>query len=99
MPGRFSRCISPVVGVPPLAYLTRLRIGAAGRLLRTSNRTVGAVANVLGYESEGSFSTAFKRVTGLSPSDYRQRAVPALGGGVKHSARATATRAPAVVGG
>ncbi|MGW7383086.1 AraC family transcriptional regulator [Streptomyces sp. NPDC054794] len=59
------------VGLPPLVYLQRWRILAAGRDLRRGDRTVASVAADWGYASESAFSTAFKRVTGNSPAQYR----------------------------
>ncbi|TCN44600.1 helix-turn-helix protein [Kribbella orskensis] len=58
----------------PLDYLARWRIRAAGRALRSTDRTVYSVATEFGYGSESAFSTAFKRVTGQSPARYRQLA-------------------------
>ncbi|WP_250004978.1 AraC family transcriptional regulator [Actinoplanes sp. M2I2] len=59
------------VGMPPLDYLIRWRVRSAGRALRSTDRTVSAVANQFGFGSESSFIRTFKRVTGRSPSRYR----------------------------
>jgi AraC-like DNA-binding protein len=67
----FAARFRALVGMPPLDYLQRWRMLAAGRELRTGNRTVAAVATRWGYGSESSFSNAFKRVTGVSPGRYR----------------------------
>ncbi|WAJ43937.1 helix-turn-helix transcriptional regulator [Mycobacterium sp. Aquia_216] len=61
------------VGVSPLAYLSALRMRAASRLLRSTTRTVSSVAAEIGYSSEGAFTNAFKRFSGLTPSAYRQQ--------------------------
>lgn len=60
-----------VVGQPPLDYLTRWRIELASRDLREGTEPLAAIARRVGYGSESALSTAFKRVTGVSPSDYR----------------------------
>ena len=58
------------VGETPIAYLTRWRmVVASDRLTRTGD-TLGRTARALGYESENSFNTAFKRVMGVSPRRY-----------------------------
>ncbi len=42
----------------------------AGDRLVNSGDSVGEIALALGYESESAFSTAFKRVMGVSPRRY-----------------------------
>ncbi|GGT03946.1 AraC family transcriptional regulator [Streptomyces chromofuscus] len=61
------------VGQGPLEYLTRWRIELAARHLRQSTETVAAIAHSVGYGSESALSVAFKRVTGLSPREYRRQ--------------------------
>ncbi|WP_329459432.1 AraC family transcriptional regulator [Streptomyces sp. NBC_01497] len=70
----FASRFRALVGMPPLDYLQRWRMLAAGRELRTGTRTVAALAGRWGYGSESSFSNAFKRVTGVSPGRYRDGA-------------------------
>ena len=60
------------VGRSPMDYLTRWRMMIAAARLKTSDTPISVVANSLGYESEGAFSTAFKRVVGCSPRRYRR---------------------------
>lgn len=59
------------VGRGPLDYLTRWRVELASRRLRQGSDTVAVIARAVGYGSESALSTAFKRVTGISPRDYR----------------------------
>lgn len=66
----FAARFRQLVGMPPLVYLQRWRILAAGRELRRGERTVASVAAECGYASESAFSNAFKRVTGVSPARY-----------------------------
>ncbi|MFF2102303.1 cupin domain-containing protein [Streptomyces sp. NPDC058202] len=61
------------VGQSPLEYLTQWRIQLASQKLRKGDDTVAAIARITGYGSESAMSTAFKRVTGVSPSAYRRR--------------------------
>jgi AraC-like DNA-binding protein len=60
-----------VVGTGPLDYLTGWRIELAADRLRRDDGTVAAIAHAVGYGSESALSTAFKRITGLSPRAYR----------------------------
>jgi AraC-like DNA-binding protein len=75
----FATRFRALVGLPPLDYLVRLRVQVAARALRSTDRTVAAIASDLGYASESAFSTTFKRIRGVAPSVYRQprTAVPA----------------------
>jgi AraC-like DNA-binding protein len=69
------------VGEPPMAFLTGWRMALAADLLAEPSASVGAVARRVGYGSPFTFSTAFKRTYGASPTDYRAdvlaRATPA----------------------
>ena len=67
---RFTR----VVGEPPQAYLTRVRMQRAARLVRKNHDSLGQIALAIGYESESSFSKAFKRHYGQTPGQFRKRA-------------------------
>ncbi|MBB2943820.1 AraC-like DNA-binding protein [Actinoplanes lutulentus] len=60
------------MGRGPLDYLTGWRIELAAARLRRGDGTVAAIAHAIGYGSESALSTAFKRVTGSSPRDYRR---------------------------
>ncbi|MEM6578404.1 MAG: helix-turn-helix domain-containing protein [Pseudomonadota bacterium] len=55
-----------------LRNLVRMRLAA--RELRDSDMPIGEIAWRLGYSTQTSFSTAFRRETGQSPSAYRQNA-------------------------
>ncbi|MFE0257989.1 AraC family transcriptional regulator [Streptomyces sp. NPDC059010] len=68
---QFAARFAKTVGMPPLEYLVSWRIRSAARELRTTDRTVLAIANRWGYGSESSFSHAFKRVMGAPPGTYR----------------------------
>ncbi len=56
---------------PPWSYLTGWRLALAADLLREPDATVAAVARQVGYGSSFAFSTAFKRVHGISPQEHR----------------------------
>lgn len=52
-------------------YLERLRIDAACSLLRETSLTIADISQKAGYYSPHAFRRAFKRVTGVLPTDYR----------------------------
>ncbi|MBP2473485.1 AraC-like DNA-binding protein [Crossiella equi] len=66
-----ARRFSSEVGVPPLAYLTEWRMALAADLLHNPDETIGRVAKRVGYSDGFAFSSAFKRVRGVSPSEHR----------------------------
>ncbi|MFI6778919.1 helix-turn-helix transcriptional regulator [Nocardia sp. NPDC050412] len=70
----FAKRFAELVGEPPLAYLTDWRMTIAADLLAEPGATVSAVARRVGYADAFGFSTAFKRVRGVSPSEYARSA-------------------------
>ena len=70
----FATRFKAAVGQAPLDYLTQLRMLIAARRLAEPGTRVSVVAHDLGYESESSFSAAFKRVTGLPPRRHAENA-------------------------
>lgn len=68
----FSVTFGELVGEPPLRYLTALRMRRAAELLQDRGRSVAAVAEELGYETEAAFRRAFKRVQGVGPGAVRR---------------------------
>nr|WP_282965260.1 helix-turn-helix transcriptional regulator [Burkholderia vietnamiensis] len=70
----FALRFKETVGLSPMQYLTRWRMMLAADRLTHSRDSVSEIGLALGYESEKSFSTAFKRMMNCSPRQYsRQR--------------------------
>lgn len=65
---RFTR----VLGMPPMVYLTQQHLESAYRQLREGSAKVLEIALACGYESEASFSKAFKRMYGIAPGALRR---------------------------
>jgi AraC-like DNA-binding protein len=61
-----------LVGQPPMQYLADWRMQRAASLLRESDAAVLAIAQDVGYDSEASFSRAFKRLVGQPPAAWRR---------------------------
>lgn len=68
----FLRQFSSIVGITPGAYLRTLRLCQAARMLRSSERPIVDVAMAVGFSDHPSFSRAFARHMGLTPSEYRR---------------------------
>jgi AraC-like DNA-binding protein len=69
----FLQRFTDLLGEPPLAYLTGVRMRAAALLLEETNAAVAAVAQQMGYGDEAAFRRAFKRVIGVGPGAVRRR--------------------------
>lgn len=72
----FAQQFAAVVGETPARYLTQVRMHQARQWLTRDRMRISVVARRLGYDSEASFSRAFKRVIGLPPSHYRRSEPP-----------------------
>src|SRR5207244_10188508 len=69
----FASRFRALTGDSPIRYATRCRLNRAARQLRTSEATLAQIALLAGYESEFSFSRAFKRAFGIPPRAYRDQ--------------------------
>jgi AraC-like DNA-binding protein len=69
-----------VLGQPPMHYLTKWRLHLAARLLRSTNRSIAAIIDEVGYESEPAFNRAFKRSFGVPPAAFRRGAAGSKSG-------------------
>lgn len=66
---RFRRCF----GLPPMAYLNRMRIYKAMRLLAGSELTIEQIAHEVGIQDASYFARVFRKQTNATPSEYRTR--------------------------
>lgn len=72
-PRHFKRRFKKATGEAPLAYLQLLRIENAKRRLETTRDTINEITWQVGYEDINSFRRLFKKHTGLSPKEYRNK--------------------------
>jgi AraC family transcriptional regulator len=68
----FCRAFRQSLGMPPQRYQLRQRIERAKTLLAKRTASVTDVSLIVGYNDTSAFCTAFRRVTGLTPSTYRR---------------------------
>jgi AraC-like DNA-binding protein len=61
-----------ILGMPPMQYLATWRIHAAAHELLNSGKSILQVAQEVGYDSEASFTRAFKRVMDTPPATWRR---------------------------
>jgi AraC family transcriptional regulator len=71
-PYHFARSFKQSFGEPPHRYWTSRRIERAKILLADRNTSIIEIALAIGFGSASSFSTAFRRIAGLTPTDYRR---------------------------
>ena len=68
----FTRRFTAQVGKPPMAYVTDWRLSCAARLLRESQAPLAAIARQVGYATEFTFASAFRREFGTPPGRFRR---------------------------
>lgn len=78
----FKRRFTQATGYAPIDYVQRLRVEDAKRRLERTDAATDEIGWNVGYEDAAFFRRLFKRVTGLSPGQYRRRfQVPAYASG------------------
>ena len=70
---RFSTVFSQEMGVTFTEYLTNLRIAKAKELLRATKLRSSEISSEIGYSDRHYFSYLFKKNTGMTPSEYREK--------------------------
>jgi AraC-like DNA-binding protein len=65
----FIRLFKKIYGKTPHQYLTFVRIEKATQLLRTG-KPVSEVCHAVGFESLSSFGSLYKRIVGVTPSEF-----------------------------
>jgi AraC family transcriptional regulator len=71
-PYHFSRAFKQSFGMPPHRYLTSRRIERAKTLLAERKLSVTEIGHGVGFSETSSFTAAFRKVTGGTPTDYRR---------------------------
>jgi transcriptional regulator GlxA family with amidase domain len=69
----FDRRFIKATGNTPLEYAQRVKIEAAKKAFETSRKGVNEVMYEVGYADLKAFREVFRKITGLSPLEYRSR--------------------------
>ena len=69
----FERRFKKATNNTPIEYIQRVKIEAAKKSLEASRKNVTEVMYDVGYSDTKAFRTVFKKITGLSPVDYRNK--------------------------
>lgn len=75
-PTYFSERFKAQSGKTFIQYLTDVRMSHAVRLLKDTALNLWDIAELTGFSNASYFSSKFKKVYGLTPSDYRQQKAP-----------------------
>ncbi len=70
-PYHFSRIFKERIGLPPLYYVSSLRLEKAKDLLLHTHLSIRDIALEIGQQSLGTFTTRFTERVGVSPSNFR----------------------------
>lgn len=69
----FDRRFIKATGNTPIEYAQRVKVEAAKRAFETSQKIVSEVMSDVGYTDAKAFREVFKKVTGISPLEYRTK--------------------------
>ncbi len=69
----FERRFKEATNNSPIEYIQRVRIEAAKRFFEASRKNVSEVMYEVGYSDTKAFRDIFKKVTGLTPIEYRNK--------------------------
>ena len=70
-PAYFSRVFKKEMGVTFNSFLNEVRIEKSKSLLRNNDLKMVDIALMVGFESQSYFTKVFKKITGISPLQYR----------------------------
>ena len=59
-------------GVSPISYMIACRIDEGKHLLENDDYSMSLISRMLGFSSPSYFSQSFKKLTGMSPNEYRK---------------------------
>ena len=65
-------------------FIRNMRLQQAATLLSEKRHSISEIAEIVGFQSVPHFSTAFKELYGMSPSDYMEQSLSAKDGGIEH---------------
>lgn len=72
-PSYLSRRFKELTGKTLSDAITEVRISGAKHMLKEEGHKIGKIASLVGYESAAHFTRIFKKNTGLTPQEYRDK--------------------------
>ncbi len=72
-PSYFSRSFRKTMDENFVSYVNRIKVEKAVEMLKTGNKSINAIAEMLGYTDASYFIKVFKRYTGTTPLAFRRR--------------------------
>ncbi|AKD58282.1 GlxA family transcriptional regulator [Spirosoma radiotolerans] len=69
----FDRRFTKATGNTPVEYLQRVKVEVAKNALEKGRKSIFEVMNDVGYSDDKAFREVFKKITGVSPLDYKAR--------------------------
>jgi two-component system response regulator YesN len=72
-PSRFRDVFYSAFGITPKLYLNKIRIEHSISLLMNTQNNIREIGMIVGFKERSAFERIFKKLVGLTPSDYRRR--------------------------
>ncbi|MCM1156071.1 MAG: AraC family transcriptional regulator [Ruminococcus flavefaciens] len=66
-----SHRFAEVCGIPLKQYILKTKMDTANYMLTDTNKSITEISRELGFPDSHNFSRTYKKITGLSPSEYR----------------------------
>ena len=70
---QLNRKIKAITGYTTTEYILHVRISLAKQLLAKTDYSIGDVASRVGFDDMAYFSSVFRKMTGMTPTDFRNR--------------------------
>ncbi|WP_108870659.1 AraC family transcriptional regulator [Tessaracoccus timonensis] len=70
-PSQVGRVFNDQIGMPPIAWLARLRVREMARLLRESDMTIADIGVRVGWRNRAHAAEQFAKIMGVTPTAYR----------------------------
>jgi AraC family transcriptional regulator, arabinose operon regulatory protein len=72
-PSRFSNLFKQKTGYAPIDYFSQMKMQRASQQLDFTDGSIKSIALSLGYDDPYYFSRKFRKIIGMSPSNYRDK--------------------------
>jgi transcriptional regulator GlxA family with amidase domain len=69
----FDRRFIKATGNTPVEYAQRVKVESAKKALETSRKTIQEVMYDVGYADVKAFREVFRKITGISPLEYKEK--------------------------